>query len=443
MPCSAIDFSDLRLLAPEFIDLEPEYFDQAAQISSQVVGETCQWQTYLNALALQGFSQWLGEQEASLSIEPENSSIFQPQYASVIEAVCNLRIGEFKLCLIATESLLDEMVTIPRAAVDLPEFAAHFYVVIEVQEEQEQVIIRGYGRYDQLASYQQRVNLSADDRWNYSLPLSFFDAEPNHLLFNLRFLETAAISLPGAIAAPIPLTQAELHTVLSHLNSPEQRLWQTLSWEKGVSLLQNPELLELLYQWQQSPQRPPSLHIRITEVFTLLTQQAINTARWLRSELDEFSQSLGWSAQPLVAGVSEFRSPDRFRAADRFRDAIEELRYQGMEIPTQLSPVFQTIEYEGDFLQVCAAAWVLTTPDLDLQWALLLILRTQIGTFLPDGLKLRIADLRDTLSEAEAVLDTELLYVRADATKDTTLVATLVAPSGQVLSLAPYSFEPD
>lgn len=434
MPCSLIDFDDLRLVAPEVIELEPDYFIQAAQISDRVFGEACQWQTYLNALGLQGFTRWVAEQDSSIVIDQADCSLFQPPYANAIDAVCNLRIGSFKLCLIAAENVLSETITISKAALDLPDFSAHFYVITEVQEEQEQVIIRGYGRYDQLVHYR---HSSSADSWHYVFPLSLFDAEPNHLLLNLRFLEAAAIALSGEIANPAtPITQSEFNTVLSQLHSPGQCLWQFLSWEKGASLLQNPEFLNLFYQWQQSSEKPISLCVRITEIFTLLTQQALNTAQWVHGELDILSQSFDWyPPRMLAAGASEFRSTDRFSAA------IDELRYQGMDIPVQLNPMFKTFECAGNSLQMYAATWA--SAGSIPEWTLLLILRNQIERYLPDGLELQVADLTGTLDATAAALDTELLYIRADARQDAKLIATIVSSEGQVLPLEPYSFDAD
>ncbi|EKV00022.1 Protein of unknown function (DUF1822) [Leptolyngbya sp. PCC 7375] len=437
MPCSSIDFNDLRLVAPEVIDLEPDYFNRAVHVSDQVLGESCQWQTYLNALGLQGFIQWIAEQESSIVVNQENCSLLQPEYAGAIAAVCNLRIGGFKLCLLAAENLLNETISIPAAAIDLPEFSAHFYIVTEVQEEQKQVVVRGYGRYDQLVSYRHLINLSADKRWNYTFPLFLFDTEPNHLLFNVRLLDPTAMTLSGVHPkSPLPtITQIDLNTILSQPHSSQQCLWQLLPWAKGASLLQRPELLRMLHQWQQSPEKPTSLRIHITEIFTLLTQQAINTAQWLSAEFDELSQSLGWFSNQVLAAAPEFRS------ADRFKVAIDELRYQGMEMPSELRPMFQTVECDGDLLQLCAATWAPVTPAPSPHWTLLLILRNQMGDSLPDGLKLRVADLTGTLSEEEEALDTEFVYVRVNATQNTKLVATIVSPTGQILPAESYSFD--
>ena len=430
--------TDLRLLQPEIISLELGRFERATQLSDPIVGEARQWQTYLNALALLGFTQWIREQSRDIEIHQEDCSLFHPHYANVIESVCNLRIGQFKVCLVATEHLLNEVVTTPRAAIDLPEFAAHFYVVIEVQEEEGQALIRGYGRYDQLLAHRQATNLQADQDWNYQFPLDLFDSEPNHLLFHLQTLNPAAIPLPNSAPPSVSsLTEVELNTLLTRWRQfPEQTLWRSLTWEQGAMLLQSPKLLELLDQWRRSPTPSQSLQIRITEVFTLLTHQAINTAQWIRNELDELAQSLGWFSPPMLTSAAfEFRSIDKFRAA------IEELRYQGMDIPDHLSPMYQDIEWEGELFRLCAATWSLVTSAPAQQWALLLILGTQMGNALPDGLTLCVADLTHTLCQEQSELDTDVLYARVEAKQGDKLVATIVSTEGQALTLSPYSFE--
>lgn len=183
--------TDLRLLLPEVIWLEPEHFQQATEISRQVNGEARQWQTYLNTLALCALEEWFRERIPDQPINRE---------PNVIESICQLKVGEFKYGLIATEHVLDEVVNVPQVAIDRPDLAAHFYVVLEVAEEQEEVIIRGCLRYDELVNYyRSTVNLQLRESC-YQLPLSLFDAEPNHLLFYSRYLEPSAIPLPVASA---------------------------------------------------------------------------------------------------------------------------------------------------------------------------------------------------------------------------------------------------
>lgn len=179
-------YNNLRLLLSESIWLEPEHFDSAKTASTQVVGESKQWQTYLNALASLGFAKWLSEHLSEQIIKQKNQ---------LINNFTHIQLGKFKFCLIVTEHLLDELVNIPEDTIIKPEAIAHLYVVLEVLEEQAELVIRGILRYEQLVSYRDKMNLQPRDGC-YQLPLAEFDLEPNHILFYCRFLDANAIHLP-------------------------------------------------------------------------------------------------------------------------------------------------------------------------------------------------------------------------------------------------------
>jgi hypothetical protein len=95
------------------------------------------------------------------------------------------------------------VVSISQATIERPELAAHFYAIVEVDEEQEQVVVRGFLRYDELSGYCREVDLQPAEDGCYRVPLSLFDDEPNHLLFYLRHLEPSAISLPSVAAKSV------------------------------------------------------------------------------------------------------------------------------------------------------------------------------------------------------------------------------------------------
>jgi hypothetical protein len=218
-----VDSTDLRVWLPETVDLEPEHFERAREISERVTGEAEQWQTYLNALASLGFEEWLNDRmpDKILNRDPE-----------VSEAVCHLMVGKFKFYLLATEHLLDEVVSLPADAINRPDLAAHFYVLLEVLDEQEQVLVRGFQRCDQLLDYLSRANLKPSRDGCYRLPLSEFDAEPNHLLFYCRFLEPAAIPLSATAEgqAMSSVTEAA-ENLLEYLEETRTKLSQ---WLQGV-----------------------------------------------------------------------------------------------------------------------------------------------------------------------------------------------------------------
>ncbi|WP_019503854.1 DUF1822 family protein [Pleurocapsa sp. PCC 7319] len=221
--------TELRLLQPEVIWLEPEHFEQATEISNQVNGEAQEWQTYLNALALFGFEQWLRERIPDKPVNRE---------PNLIESICHLKVGEFRYGLVATEQVLDEAVNVPQAAIERPELTAHFYVLLEVDEEQEQIVVRGFLRYDELINYRSTVNLKLSQDSCYQLPLSLFDTEPNHLLFYSRYLDPTAIPLP--VTSPDSIQDSLKETFQSTITQLSQWLQGTLdegwlSWEALVT----------------------------------------------------------------------------------------------------------------------------------------------------------------------------------------------------------------
>lgn len=112
----------------EIINLE-EQSQQAFLISEQINNQLRQWQVYFQCLALFAFEEWLHEREPSLTIDRDNSSTLQQQYANVIDAVSNLEVGNFKVCLIPSMLLTNEEIAIPRAVIDLPEYTDRKSVV--------------------------------------------------------------------------------------------------------------------------------------------------------------------------------------------------------------------------------------------------------------------------------------------------------------------------
>lgn len=430
---SSMNDTNLLCLPPETIWLEPEHFQQAVEISSQVVAEPIRWQVYLQALALLGFEEWWRSRWADIPLSRKHCSLFEPGYATAIAAVCNLLVGEFKLCLIAIESPLSDVIVLPRAVIDLPEFTAHFYIAVEVQEEQEQVIIQGFLRYDKLISYRQLLNLNPTSDWNYHLPLSLFEVEVNRLVFNLRFLAKDAINLPAASVKNSPaLTENQLADLLNSCKSPHQQLWESLTWEQGAIALTYPKLLELIAQQRSHPHQPISLSIK--QILTLLTQTSINVAKWLQGEIDELAQSLGIFL-PQVSAL-------RLSSEDRFAGAIADLRNSGMEIPDPPIYLFQDIDIDEIHLRLCAVTWSIDSELADAQqWALLLILGTQIGNPLPDDLKLQVSNFSGILREPVSEFDDPFLYVRVEGKRQEKFLVTIMLPDKPTLVLNPYTFD--
>jgi Protein of unknown function (DUF1822) len=194
MTSSFIYPEEFKASLPEVMWLETHHFRQAKELCQRSPRKEFQGQDYANALALFGFGQWL-EKKMSDSTRLVGHPITL-SVANFTEGVCQFKVGEFKLCLIAGEYVLDETVQIPRIAIFRPELAAHFYIVLEVRQAEEQVILKGVLQYDQLTQYLRQAEGLPTLEGLYSVPLSLLDPEPNHLLSYLRYLNTSTIPLP-------------------------------------------------------------------------------------------------------------------------------------------------------------------------------------------------------------------------------------------------------
>lgn len=163
-------------MKPRVTCLEVEHYEKAGNISQNIDVEKNQWKTYLDKLAFLGFEEWLQQELPDIKVKQTGD---------------NLQVGEFKIQLITVDNLVDEFVTIPQDNITSPRLAAHFYVLVEVLEEIEQLRIHGLIRHDELSQLKRHTNDA-----NYRILLSEFDYQINNLLMYIRFLEVEAIPLP-------------------------------------------------------------------------------------------------------------------------------------------------------------------------------------------------------------------------------------------------------
>jgi hypothetical protein len=437
---------DFEALSPETIDLSPESIAQAVELSTNIPNQQQQWQTYLNVLALYAFEEWLGSRSIDLTIDREHCPVLQPAIANVIDAVCNLKVNEFNICLMAAGSLIDEEVTLPRAVVDIPEFVPHFYVLVEVQEEQETAVVHSFLSYEQLVNRRASVNLEADEDWTYQLPLTWFEADPDRLLLFLRCLEPMAMSLPSSQSdRTMQLSQirSELEALLPELESPERHLWEVLTWEQGTVVLTNPELLNWVYQLQRgeitSASSQISLQQHLSDILQLLTQPAVNVGRWLWNELDELAQEVSWVLLPSLAPAAALRSP-----VEEFEAIVTQLGQAGVEIPTQARGAYRDLQLAGMPLRLYAVTWPVLSESIP-EWTLLLVLGATPGTSLPPGLRLRVSDQTGVL--VEQVLDTQAsdsyFFTSVVGSWDEKFIVTVGLTPNIEQTLPPFSFNPE
>ncbi|MGB6300750.1 MAG: DUF1822 family protein [Rivularia sp. (in: cyanobacteria)] len=430
---------EFEQLPAEAIPLSPSQVDLAIELSDKIKDESKQWQTYLNALSLSAFENWLESRGHSFDINRDECTVFQPSLANLIPTVANLQVGEYKLCLITTGSFIDEQVDISRIVIDLPEYIPHFYVLIEVLEEEEKAVIQGFISYKELISRQESVNLKPDSDWTYEIPLTWFCNEPDRLLLYLRALEPSAISLPAIPTNQVQnleLAKEELIEILPQLQTKE--LWEVLTWESATAVLKNRELTDWIYnvQTQEETLSTTSLQKHLSDIFQLITQPAINVGRWLWDELDTLAEQT-WNLLPNIAPQPVMRTP-----VEEFTVISSQLQQRGLEIPVQARGAYQDLSLAGVPLRLYAVTWHLLSESEPDSWTLLLILGTPALESLPTNLKLRVSDQTCVLVEQEVnpELGNSYLFTRVIGNFDEKFLVSVNLGDGVELTL-PFAFD--
>ncbi|MEO1377431.1 MAG: DUF1822 family protein, partial [Cyanobacteria bacterium J06635_10] len=384
------------------------------------------------------FENWLESRGNSYTINREECTIFQPALANLIPAVANLKVGDFKVCLITPGSFIDEQITIPRAAVDLPEYIPHFYVLVEVLEEEEKAVIQGFISYKELSERQQSVNLEPESDWTYELPLTWFCNEPDRLLLYLRCLEPSAIPLPVISTnrtQTLELAKKELIEVLPQIKTKE--LWEILSWNSAIAIFTCGELIDWIYNLQTLEISTTSSQQHLSDIFQLITQPAINVGRWLWNELDDLAQGT-WNLLPNITPQPVMRSP-----VEEFTVISSQLQQQGLEIPVQARGAYQNLSLAGVPLRLYAVTWHLLSELEPNSWTLLLILGTPALESLPHNLKLRVSDQTGILVEQEVnpELGNTYLFTRVVGNFDEKFLVTISLGDGVEMTLPSFAFD--
>ncbi|MGA9382157.1 MAG: DUF1822 family protein [Phormidium sp.] len=441
-PNNYTEFSlDFTTAPTEAIALLPEQVESAIKISNYIQNPEQQWLIYLDSLALFGFVEWLTECAPELSINQAKCSVLNPTIANLIPGVCNLEVGDFKLCLIAKGSLDDREIFLPRAAIEIPEFIPHFYVIIDIKEEYGQAIVEGFIRYDRLTELIAELDLQPNLDWTYSIPNTWIENQAERLLLYLRCLAATAISLPeitGDRLENLANIQSEIASLLNNLESPNSPLWEVLTWEQLATIL-TLEIAEI----DQTETEAESTLTNIDSLLQILTRPALNVGLWLQDKMDELAQNLSWILMPTFAtSAASLRC-----TTEEFEIIVANLSNLGVEIPSHARGAYQKIKLSEQQFNLYAVTWPFLAENNVPEWMLLLILAANYGTSLPTGLNLRVSDSTGILVQRKVGPNSpdSYLYIQIAGAWDERFLVTASLPdreTGKKLSitLPPFTF---
>lgn len=435
------------------VKLTSEEMSRAMRLTQTNICAEHQWQLYLNQLALFGFKRWLESRANDVAYEERQYS-FSPALIDFMPGNIYLIGNQFKLCLIAVDGQPDDVVNIPRAVVDLPEFTSQFYILSSIYEEQAQVIIHSFLRYDQLADYLPTLQPNAD--WTYSIPIAAFNTDINRLLLYLRCLEPVAIPLPVPVQQQVTLaeTQDELLYSLKRLltngsaSSPEKRpWWQIVDWKIGATVLKTPSLMQWLEGAQDITQfaEQTKQQKHLADLLQLLTQPLMNLASWLQGQIDETTRQISWIFLPPLTGaalrlglVSANKS-----STDGSEAILTQLQRRGLELPAGGRCAYCHLTVGTIPVRLYMVVGVTRDGERSPGWSVLIILRAQHQSRLPDGTGLRLSDAKAILVEHSLSQKNgdDYLFAQIEGSWNETFLLTITEPEGASLTLPPFGFQ--
>ncbi|MBD2101054.1 DUF1822 family protein [Leptolyngbya sp. FACHB-261] len=283
----------LELADPSQLGLElpDDLQEQAWQQSQRLSAASDRWNAYINSLCLNAFLPWLQEQVPEATVWPGSralASIWQfttgtaitlsaSRVLPFVQAPSAHPSGE-RLVLIPSESIDMSELRVPQEWVDIPEWAADYYLFCSVSPDDGWMQVRGYTTHHQLKTL---GNYDAADR-TYSLDADALIADLNVLLIARQRCPEEVTRAAIAPLPVLPLAQAE--NLLQRLGNPSLALprlavpftlWGALIAHGG---------------WRQR------LHERRQGL-----QEQWSILQWLQAGVSELAELSGWGRAELQA----------------------------------------------------------------------------------------------------------------------------------------------
>lgn len=386
----AIDNDDLlgeRFLQPDAIDLDDDAITWAAT-TSLAADPPDPWTLYLQLLAGVGVRQWLQERlrgwnaalvgwwDSAIAPPSPHPRTHEPTSPYLIQ------IGTTLTYILPTPCLEDDNVQVPPQILETDHL--DFYLLVEVLEELAQVQVRGFVRHPELVQAVQTAALQPEDGI-YSIPIAWFDREPDRFLLQVEAWETDPIA-----ATPAALSR--------------DRTSQDLA--------------------------------------AALSRPALNAAVWFRDQLDQVAQELSWMLLPAFSyspALRSLRSP-----VEQLDGILADLtRYRSVAIPTTARSAAYDFRVEDAALRLYLVTWELPNADGTSDWNLLVILSPQPDTLMPLGTSLQIRDPQTILTET-TLTDTSstFLYAQVIGEPDERFLISVRSPNDISLNLPPVEFLP-
>jgi hypothetical protein len=289
------------------LTITPATQTQAWQHSRAFATPTSQWNAYLNQLGLQTLLPWLREDAPQVrsSVSAAQDSIWEVANGSAVTW------ADRRLVIIPTETIDLDEIRIPQEWVDIPNWAADYYLAVQVNPDNAWVRLAGFVTHRQLKQFAQ---LDLSDR-TYCLAESDLITDLN-VLWVSQQLTTEVTRAP--LAALPPLAAPEATTLIQRLGNAEvvnPRL--AIPFERWAALLAHGGWRQQLAEQRRGLPEQHSLR------------------QWLQSGISTVAQQWGWSRVDYQLGMAAARSSEETNPVSALSRivTIADQRYELQIIP--------------------------------------------------------------------------------------------------------------
>ncbi|MDZ8263334.1 DUF1822 family protein [Nostoc sp. ChiQUE01b] len=293
------------------LEISPSLQTSCWQESQMYTTPSSRWRAYMNQICLHGFLNWVkAEYVPEASIWHSSPGI--PAFWEFVNGTAIL-LNQKRVVLIPSEAIDDSELEVPQEWVDIPTWAADYYLAVQVTSDGEWVRIWGYITHSELKSL---ANYDQVDR-TYCIDARHLIKDLNAFWITYQFCGTEEMKTEIAPLPELSTVQAEnLVQRLGNSSVTFPRL--TVPFTTWGVLLENEQWRQRLYQ---------------ERLRTQFSQVQVNLSRWLEQIYDASWQAIETFVEPNSSSLAfNFRTSSGLNTAVIKRAKLIDL---GMEIEAQ------------------------------------------------------------------------------------------------------------
>ncbi len=297
------------------LEISPSLQAQSWQESQVYAKPSSRWRAYINQICLHAFLDWVKtEYIAEATVEPA--------FWDVVNGSA-IAVGEKRILLIPSEAIDDSELEVPQEWVDIPSWAADYYLAVQVNPGADWVRVWGYTTHQELKS---KSSYDPVDR-TYCMDARHVTKDLNAFFLTYQFCQGEA----RAALNPLPeLSAAQAENLLQRLGSSSVTFPRlAVPFTVWGALLENQHWHQRLYQLRQG----------------IPLQVGVNLSEWLQG-----IYSGGWQAIETLLGSNSSSLALNLRSASDSVDGITRAKLidLGMQIESQSVVLLATLVSEAN-----------------------------------------------------------------------------------------------